>query len=104
MPAIQKEADRQYNIALTSARRRTPFAPATQTRDVCAENITPDKKVIGFNHESKLCQLGRIARARGKTLTCPGHSGCTATISATHNSGDEKLGGKKLAQIICGGP
>ena len=101
---IPVEADRQYNIALRSARRRTPFAPATQTRDVCVENITPDKKVIAFNHESKLCQLGRIARARGETLTCPGHSGCTATISVTHNSGDEKLGGKKLAHILCSGP
>ena len=101
---IPVEADRQYNIGLRSARRRTPFAPATQTRDVVAENITPEKKVIAFNHKSKLCKLGRVARARGQDVTCPGHSGCTATISATHNSGDEKLGGKKLAKIFCEGP
>ena len=62
-----------YVASQVTVRIWPPFAPDTQKRDVCAENITPDNKVIGFTHEIKLGQLGQIARARGKTLTCPGH-------------------------------
>jgi len=46
--AIPAEADRQYNISLRNSRRRTPFAPATQTRDVIAENVTPEKESNRF--------------------------------------------------------
>ena len=47
---IPAEGDRQYNNSLQSGRRRTPYAPATQTRDVLVENLTPSKK----NHSLQL--------------------------------------------------
>ena len=47
---IPAEADRQYNISLRNSRRKTPFAPATQTRDVLAEGLTRNKMINAFNH------------------------------------------------------
>ena len=100
---IPVECDRQYNISLHNSRRHTPFAPATQTRHVLAENLTPHKKIIAFNHENKLCKLGQSARRMGLNVKCPGHTGCTATLGATDHSGDEKSGGRKLANILLTG-
>ena len=54
--SIPAECDRQYNNSLRNSRRKTPFASATQTRDVLAENLTPMKKIIAFNHAIKLLQ------------------------------------------------
>lgn len=100
---IPAEADRQYNAPLRNSRGKTPFAPATQTRDVLAENLTHEKKVIAFNHESKLCKVGSCSRARGVQVKCPGHNGCTATLSVGDNVGDEKRGGRKLAMSLASG-
>lgn len=100
---IPAECDRQYNTGLRSSRRRTPCAPATQTRDVVAEGLTPEKKIIAFNHESKLCKVGESSRLRGVQLTCPGHDGCTATLKTTDNAGDERQGGRKLAVKLSSG-
>lgn len=100
---IPAEGDRQYNIPLRNSRRKTPFAPATQTRDVIAENLTPQKKIIAFNHENKLCKVGECARSSGLKVSCPGHEGCTATLSAGDNAGDEKRGGRKLAAMLTSG-
>lgn len=99
---IPAECDRQYNLNLRYSRRHTPFAPATQSRDVAVENLTAEKKVIAFNHESKLCKPGQVARSRGLKIECPGHPGCTASMAATENIGDEKKGGKKLAAQLLG--
>lgn len=101
--AIPAECDRQYNTSLRNCRRKTPFAPATQTRDIIAENLTEEKKIIGFNHESKLCKRGDSLRSRGIRVTCPRHEGCTATLSRTDHAGDEKNGGRKLAKILITG-
>jgi hypothetical protein len=100
---IPAESDRQYNNSLRCGRRHTPFAPATQSRDVLVENITPAKKIIGFNHENKLCKVGELARCKGRDVECPDHNGCTATIKACDNAGDEKRGGRKLAISITNG-
>ena len=97
---IPAEADRQYNIPLRNSRRKTPFAPATQTRDVIVENVTPQKKIIAFNHENKLCKVRECAELSGVKVNCPGHVGCTATLSAEDNAGDEKNGGRKLASML----
>ncbi len=97
---VPVECDRQYNLNLRYSRRHTPFAPATQSRDVMVENLTADKKVIAFNHENKLCKSGQLARAKGLKVNCPGHSGCTATLRASENIGDEKKGGQKLAEQV----
>ena len=57
---IPAESDRQlYNNSLQSGHRHTPFAPATQACDVLAENLTPDKKIIAYNQENKLCKACR---------------------------------------------
>ena len=100
---IPAECDRQYNISLHNSRRKTPFAPATESRDVLAENLTPQKKIIAFNYESKVCRLGQDARRRGHKVKCPGHTGCTATLKVTDHAGDEKAGGRKLAQMLLEG-
>ncbi len=100
---IPAEGDRQYNAPLRNSRGKTPFAPATQTRDVLAENLTPEKRIIAFNHESKLCKVGDCARSRGVQVKCPGHYGCTATLSVGDNVGDEKRGGRKLAMSLGSG-
>lgn len=100
---IPAEGDRQYNNGLRSGRRHTPFAPATQTRDVLAENLTPEKKIICYNQENKLCKVGEMSRVKGANVKCPGHEGCTATISASDNAGDEKRGGRKLASKLKNG-
>ena len=100
---VPVEADRQYNNSLQSGRRRTPYAPATQSRDVLVENLTPSKKIIAYNHENKLCKTGQLARAKGQDVQCPGHRGCTATISASDNIGDEKRGGRELAKCMING-
>ena len=100
---IPAECDRQYNNSLRNSRGKTPYAPATQSRDVLAENLTPEKKIIAFNHENKLCKAGAAARAKGSNVSCPGHTGCTATIGFNDNIGDEKRGGRKLAQSLLSG-
>ena len=97
---IPAKCDRQYNLNLRYSRRRTPFAPATQTRDVFAENLTPEKKVIGFNYENKLCKKGKLSRARGLSVNCPGHESCTATLKYSDNVGDEQQGGRKLEKMV----
>ena len=40
---------------------------------------------------------------KGHDIQCPGHIGCTATIPASTNIGDEKSGGRKLAQALING-
>ena len=101
--AIAVQCDRQYNNDLRSGRRHTPYAPATQTRDLAAENLTVDKKIIAYNQESKLCKIGELARAKGRDVQCPGHDGCMATLPASAYIGDEKLGGRKLARSLLSG-
>jgi hypothetical protein len=59
--------------------------------------------IIAFNHESKLCKICCTARAQGDDVIRPGHKGCTATIGRAENSGNEKLGGNKVAEILCSG-
>ena len=97
---IPAECDRQYNNSLRGGRRHTPQAPATQSRDIIAENLTTEKKIIGYHQENKLCKKGEIARKKGNDVQCPGHTSCTATIPASANIGDEKSGGRKLAQAL----
>lgn len=98
---LQPRLKGQYNNSLRNSRRRTPYQPATITRDGVAENVTPEKKkIIGFNYESKLCKRGELARTRGLDTRCPGHQGCTATILPSCPSGDEKRGGAKLANML----
>ena len=74
---IPAKCHRQYNISLENSRRMTPFAPPTESRNVLAQNLTPQKKNIAFNHKSKVCTLGQDARRRGHKVICPGHTGCT---------------------------
>jgi hypothetical protein len=100
---IPAESDRQYNNSLRNSRGKTPYAPATQTRDVLAEHLTRDKKIIAFNHENKLCKAGEVSRSKGIKVTCPGHPGCTATMAASDNVGDEKNGGSKLGRMLLSG-
>ena len=98
---IPAECDRQYNITVVDVTPRGP--QATQSRDVPAENLTDDKKIIMYNQENKLCKPGELARAKGLDVQRPGHQGCTATLPESANIGDKKLGGRKLARSLTRG-
>ena len=100
---IHAEMDRQYNNPLYSSRKNTPFAPATQSRDVVAENVTRDKFVITFNHTNKLCSAGQLRRSRGEEIQCPGHPDCTANVGEGSNIGDEETGGMTCAAKLLHG-
>lgn len=100
---IHAEFDRQYNNPLRNARGHTPFAPATQSRDIVIENVTPAKYVIGFHHRNKLCSAGHAQRRRGDKVECPGHSGCTANLRPDGNIGDEESGGAACAGMLLEG-
>lgn len=97
---INVEIDRQYNIPLSHAKGKTPFAPATQARDVVAENVTPDKFIVAYNSTNKLCRFGQQQVRQGKDPSCPNHPKCTATIKLSDNIGDEMLGGQKCAKKL----
>ena len=100
---IHAEYDRQYNNPLRNSRKQTPFAPATQSRDVLVENATKDKFIVAFNHTNKLCSVGNYKRRKGEQVECPGHEGCSATVSQAFNIGNEEDGGEKLAHKILQG-
>ena len=97
---INIEIDRQYNIPLSHARGKTPFAPATQSRDVVAENVSPEKYIIAYNSSNKLCRFGQRLVRQGKEPTCPQHPKCTANIKMSDNIGDEMLGGQRCAEKL----
>ena len=93
---IAIEIDRQYNNPLRNCRKKTPFVPATQTRDIACENVTSSKFVVMFNHESKLCKSGEHSRASSQKGGERSHhhaANCsTATRPAELNIGDGKGG------------
>ena len=96
---IAVEVDRQYNNPLRNCRKKTPFVPATQTRDTVCENVTSAKYIIMFNHESKLCKSGEHSQSLfSQQSTRSKHSErCTATRPPHFNMGDEKEGGVQSA-------
>ena len=101
---IAIEIDRQYNTPLSYGRRRTPFQPATQARDVAIENITTDKYVVAYNHTNKLCRLGQRMIKKGKNPLCPDHPKCTANMRIQDAIGDERRGGEMCANQLLSGP
>ena len=100
---IAVEVDRQYNNPLRNCRKKTPFVPATQTRDTVCENVTSAKFVVMFNHESKLCKCReRSKSATSQQSTRSKHSSeCTATRRPDFNMGDERAGGVRSATKTC---
>ena len=101
---IAVEGDRQYNNPLSHGRRRTPFQPATQTRDVVVENVTAEKFIIAYHATNKLCRYGQRCVSQGRNPPCPNHDKCTATIRYEDNIGDELTGGAKCAEQLLTGP
>ena len=75
--------------------KRTPFVPATQTRDTVCENVITSKYIIMYSHENKLCKSGEQSRALlGQQSRCPHHAGkCAATRPPNYNMGNEWDGG-----------
>ena len=101
---ITIEIDRQYNTPLSYGRRRTPFQPATQARDVAIENITTEKYVVAYNHTNKLCRSGQKKIKEGKKPLCPDHPKCTANVRMQESIGDERKGGQICANKLLAGP
>ena len=101
---ITIEIDRQYNTPLSYGRRRTPFQPATQARDVAIENTTNEKYVVAYNQTNKLCRLGQQMIKKGKQPHCPDHPKCTANVRLQDSIGDEKRGGEMCADQLLSGP
>ena len=100
---ICAEFDRQYNNPLRTARKQTPFAPASQSRDIIVENVTADKFIIGYHHTNKLCSTGQLRRGKGESVKCPGHMGCTANVGKEFDIGNEKVGGMICANKLLKG-
>ena len=94
------EIDRQYNVPLSHGRRRTPFAPATQARDIAVENVTSEKYVISHQSFNKLCRYGQRQISAGFTPSCPNHPKCTANLKLHENIGDEMNGGEMCARNL----
>ena len=101
---ITIEIDRQYNTPLSYGRRRTPFQPATQARDIAIENTTNEKYVVAYNQTNKLCRLGQQMIKKGKMPHCPDHPKCTAHVRMQDAIGDEKRGGEMCAEQLLSGP
>ena len=101
---ITVEMDRQYNTPLSYGRRRTPFQPATQARDVVVENETTEKYVIAYNQMNKLCRFGQKMIKEGKKPLCPNHPKCSANIRMQDSIGDEKRGGEICANQLLSSP
>ena len=97
---ISIEIDRQYNVPLSHGRRRTPFAPATQARDVAVENVTSEKYIISHQSFNKLCRYGQRQIRAGCTPSCPDHPKCTANLKLHENIGDEMKGGEMCARNL----
>ena len=100
---IYAEYDRQYNNPLRNARKQTPFAPASQSRDVVVENATLDKFVIAYHQTNKLCSLGHAKRQKGEKIQCPGHEGCSANVDKYFNIENEAAGGMICATKLLNG-
>ena len=101
---ITIEIDRQYNTPLSYGRRRTPFQPATQARDVVVENTTSEKYIIAYNQTNKLCRLGQRMIKKGEKPLCPNHPKCTANVRMQDGIGDESCGGETCANHLLSGP
>nr|XP_054759497.1 uncharacterized protein LOC129265538 [Lytechinus pictus] len=100
---INIEIDRQYNTPLSHARRKDPFAPASQSRDTVAENVTHEKYILAYNETNKLCRHGQRLVREGKKPLCPNHGKCTATVPLSANIGDEEDGGERCAKMLLDG-
>ena len=95
--AIAVETDRQYNNPLRNCRKKTPFIPATQTRDVVCENVTANKYVVMYHQENKLCKKCDNVGDKDHIKQA---GNCTATRPAHYNMGNEREGGQQCAQKL----
>ena len=98
---IAVEIDRQYNNPLRNCRKKTPFVPATQTRDVVCENVTTKKMVVMYHHENKLCKCANQMICKNRSKNVSDHKdSCSATRPAHYNMGDEREGGSQCAKKL----
>lgn len=97
---IPVEGDARYNIRLKGSSTLTPFQPATQSVYTISENVSKNKFIIGVSALNKHCHKGKILKNKGIDVTCPGHDGCTASITESHTIGDEKHAAKIAAAGI----
>lgn len=86
-PEVSIACDARYNNRIAST--NTPFQGGTQATFTVTEDMSPQKKVIHVHCANKLCPIGTRLLRQGQSVTCPGHIGCTATISKFDSIGDE---------------
>ncbi|KAJ8023735.1 hypothetical protein HOLleu_36261 [Holothuria leucospilota] len=98
---IHAEYDRQYNNPLRNSRKKTPFAPASQSRDVVIENATHEKYIVGFHHTNKLCSKRNVNCCT--EVRSSGNKGCCATVDQAYNIGNEEDGGERVASKVLEG-
>ena len=95
----------EFDVRYGGARPTTGYRPgpgAPEGVGLLVENVTTDKSIIGVYVENKLCYKGAWLRRQGQNITCPGHEGCTATISPSELISEQKIAneiGKHLAQV-----
>lgn len=95
---LNVSGDGRYD-SVTYGNRQKMGQNATQMVGLLTENVTDEHKIVAFAFENKLCSSGRMLRAQGKKVTCPGHQGCTATVPAVEPFTERTLG-KKMGEDL----
>lgn len=97
---LNVSADGRYD-SVTFGNRQKMGQNANVCIGLATENMTNEHLIVAMDYENKLCQLGKMLRAKGESITCPDHPNCTATVSAAEPFTECTLGekmGKDLAK------
>ena len=78
---INIQTDARYN-STTIATRNRPGQAANLSVSIAREDVTAEHQIIAHAVRQKLCTKGDYLRAKGISIKCPGHDGCSANIAA----------------------
>jgi hypothetical protein len=91
---INISVDVRYNSNTITSRRKMG-QNASQAIGIAVEQQTDRKQIVSMYIENKLCWEGAMLRSRGFKVKCPGHEGCSSTITE-HTPLSEKNIGMQL--------
>ena len=91
-----------FDVRYGGMRMSNSYRPGQGAGDgigLLVENVTNSKAIIGVYVENKLCYHGAWLRKQGVDVSCPGHEGCSATISSSDLISEKKIA-KELGRKI----
>lgn len=94
----------EFDVRYGGARMNSSYRPgqgASNAIGLLVENVTDGKSIIGVYVENKLCSKGAWLRKQGQDVSCPGHEGCTATISCSDLISEKKIA-EEIGNHLCG--